>query len=148
MDRYLLDLESVPRELLALAWRDTTQLLVWDSPVYEQFFSLVRSLNSTLASSDRVRVLLGDPAIDWAQVHTPEELNPWMDRERSYFEILEREVLDKDRKALVLIGASHCMERTPREDFADEPTQQSWLVIFPRICGHPDWSYDAPEGSP
>jgi len=127
MDRYVLDLEDVPRAELARTWRDTTQLLVWDSPVYEAFFREVRELNEGLPREERVRVLLGDPPIDWAAVRTAGELEPWLDRESSYVEVLEREVLAKDRRALVLIGSSHCMKRTPSEDFVEQPSDRSWL---------------------
>ena len=126
-DRYLLDLEGVPPAELARTWRDTTQLLVWDSPVYEAFFTRVRRINEGLPPADRLRVLLGDPAIDWSLVHTAEELEPWLDREPSYLEVLQREVLEKDRKALVVIGSSHCMERTPSDGFAEAATDRSWL---------------------
>ncbi|QRN94682.1 hypothetical protein JRI60_37025 [Archangium violaceum] len=44
MDRYVAG-ESVPAEELRLAWRNTTQLLVWDSPLYEQFFTTVRDVS-------------------------------------------------------------------------------------------------------
>ena len=127
MDRYVLELEDVPSAELARTWRDTTQLLVWDSPVYEAFFTTVRERNADLAREERVRVLLGDPPIDWAQVRTAQELEPWLDRESSYVDVLEREVLAKDRKALVLIGSAHCMKRTAREGFAAETTDRSWL---------------------
>ena len=128
MDRYVLELEDVPRAELARTWQDTTQLLVWDSPVYESFFAAVRSLNADLDHEDRVRVLLGDPPIDWSRVNTPEELEPWLERESSYVDVLEQEVLAKGRKALVLIGSGHCMKRTPRDGFGAETTDRSWLA--------------------
>ncbi len=127
MDRYLLQLEDVPRDELALCWRDTTQLLVWDSPVYEAFFTSVRALNESLAAGERVRVLLGDPPIDWSVVDSASALEPWLEREGSYVDVLERGVLERDRKALVFIGSGHCLKRAARSGFVEEVTERSWL---------------------
>lgn len=127
MDRFLLELEDVPLAELQHAWRDTTQLLVWDSPVYENFFRQVHELNVGLPENERVRVLLGDPPIEWEHVTTPDDLNASYDREGSYVEILEREVLERDRKALVFIGASHLLMRDAATDFVAASTPRSWL---------------------
>ncbi len=128
MDQFLLELKAVDRASLAKAWRDTTQPLVWDSPVYENLVLRVRAQNEKLPPKDRVRLLLGDPPIDWSQVHSAEDLSPWLERESSYLTILEREVLSKHRKALVLIGAGHCLKRTENTAFAKEATDKSWLA--------------------
>jgi hypothetical protein len=40
-DRYVRG-EGVPVEQVRAIWRETGQLMVWDSPVYEQFFRTVR----------------------------------------------------------------------------------------------------------
>jgi hypothetical protein len=58
------------------AWRNTTQSPegTWDQPAYEQFFRTVRAVNWTLPPGQRMRVLLGDPPIDWSKVRTNREL--------------------------------------------------------------------------
>jgi len=127
MDRFLLGLEDVPPGELARAWRDTTQLLVWDSPLYEAFFRHVRALNEGRPRERRLRVLLGDPPIDWEAVREPAELDPWLDREASLLAVLEHEVLAHDHKALVLIGDAHVMQRDARNGFAAELPRNPWL---------------------
>src|SRR5258707_4850670 len=59
-------------------WRDTTQspLETWDSPVYEQLFRTVRGIN--WGRSRRIRVLLGDPPIDWAQVTSTADVRAFL----------------------------------------------------------------------
>src|SRR5262245_53618414 len=65
MDRFVRG-ESVPYSDLRHAWQDTTQPdPVWDAPMYEEFFTVVRDINKSLPPERRLRVLLGDPPFDW-----------------------------------------------------------------------------------
>jgi hypothetical protein len=38
-------------------WQDTTQLLVWDAPMYRELLVTVRDVNRTLPRDRRTRVL-------------------------------------------------------------------------------------------
>ncbi|MDQ6733539.1 MAG: ChaN family lipoprotein, partial [Nitrospirota bacterium] len=77
LDRYLLEGELVPQRLLRRVWDDTTRSvdLTWNSPVYEQFFDAVRSVNNGLAWAKRIRVVLADAPIDWTAVKTKKDLS-------------------------------------------------------------------------
>lgn len=69
MDSYILERKNVPWAQLSRAWLWTTQRgHAWREPIYPQFFAAVRAVNSKLAAGDRIRVLLGDPPIDWARI--------------------------------------------------------------------------------
>jgi hypothetical protein len=128
MDRYLAG-ESVPAEELRLAWRNTTQLLVWDSPLYEQFFTPVRDVNRTLPADKRLRVLLGDPPIDWEAIRRPEDFPPaYGYRDPDTFRLLEKEVLSQGRRALVIIGTAHLLRRDPIGDFQPRPLDKAGLA--------------------
>ena len=91
--------EEVPPEALRRVWQDTTQVeYEWDRPIYEEFFRTVRTVNASLARSRQLRVLLGDPPIDWDQVHTIDDLHKGMgDRDAHAVEVIRREVLSKNR---------------------------------------------------
>src|SRR5262245_23849898 len=59
--------QQVPYEELRKVWQDTTQrTTVWDRPIYEEFYRAVRDVNTKLPAERRLRVLLGDPPVDWA----------------------------------------------------------------------------------
>jgi hypothetical protein len=97
------------------AWRDHTcsALGPMDSANMERLFVAVRQANAALPKERRIRVLAGDPPIDWAKVRTRDELQKWLEqRDKSYAEIVEREVLAKGRRALLIIGGAH-LERGP-----------------------------------
>ena len=120
MDRYI-EGETVKKSELQKAWRDTTQFLVWDSPLYESFFRMVRDVNSKVPSNRRLRVLLGDPPIEWERVHTKEVFLKSFDRDPSMANIIQREVLAKKRKALFIAGGMHLIcERDPAEVITDQ----------------------------
>jgi hypothetical protein len=116
-DRYFLDLETVPREELDNIWLETTQREtgVWSNPIYRRFLEAVRALNERLSSSDRLRVILADPPIDWSTITTtsctdsePTCLEHWLTiRNRFFAQIVRREVLARRRSGLLIAGAFH-----------------------------------------
>ena len=79
------------------------------SGFFEQFFPLVRAINQKLPVTKHLRVLAGDPPIDWEKVKTSEEARGFLDRGPSIVSVMEKEVLSKHRKALMLFGTFHLM---------------------------------------
>lgn len=120
MDRYIAG-GTVRKSELQKAWRETTQFLVWDSPLYESFFRMVRDVNSKIPANRRLRVLLGDPPIEWERVRTKEDYIKFGDRDFMMASVVQREVLTKKRKALLIAGGMHLIcERDPAEVMPDE----------------------------
>jgi hypothetical protein len=110
IDRFILDLRPVNDADLRLVWRNTCEspIMTWDNPVYEQFFRRVRAVNWTLPPGQRIRVLLGDPPIDWSKITSPEQLASIVARRDSHpASVVERQVLAKGRRALVCYGEGH-----------------------------------------
>ena len=111
MDRFIRG-EDVPLAQLRRAWQDTTQHTVWDVPIFEEFFRAVRAVNATLPDARKLRVLLGDPPIDWNAVRTPADHFKWLGlRDRHAAELIQREVLAKQRRALVIYGGLHLQRK-------------------------------------
>ena len=112
VDRYIAG-ESVPIDSVRLAWRNTTQLLAWDSPLYERFYETVRALNTTRPRDRRLRIVAGDPPIDWSRTNRTEDIpRSYGFRDIETIGIIEREVLAKGRRALVIIGEEHVLRST------------------------------------
>jgi hypothetical protein len=130
-DRFLLELEPVAAADLAQIWRNTIGGRVyWDAPVYERFFRAVRAVNWRLAPERRVRVLLGDPAIDFSQIQgaadrgkVPTEAS----RDPFFAGVVEREVLAKGRRALLVAGGAH-MKRGLHP--TDDPSQPNLATLL------------------
>jgi outer membrane protein OmpA-like peptidoglycan-associated protein len=110
-DRYVAG-EQIPRERLKQIWENTTVVTgVWTAPVYEGFLAEVRALNATLPRTRHVRVVLGDPPIDWSVVRGPadEDMNDWRDAHFAW--AIEQHVMKKGRRALIWIGGAHISRR-------------------------------------
>src|SRR5215475_7702654 len=108
MDRYIAG-ETVARTELRQVWRNTTQVaMMLDAPIYERFFATVRAVNQTLPKQKQLRVLLGDPPIDWDAIKSRADLRPSMfDRDGHFVSVVEKEALAKGRKALLISGTAH-----------------------------------------
>lgn len=109
LDRYITG-EDVPFTEVQHVWRDTTvQQMCGSSGFYEQLYPLVRSLNQHLPSANRLRVVAADPPIDWNNIHSYQDLTPFFDRDGSIASVMEKEVLSRHRKALMLFGVFHLL---------------------------------------
>lgn len=110
LDRYISG-EEVPHEEIAAVWRNTTQVGCCDSGLIEQFFSEVRKVNQTLPRAKRIRVLVLDPPIDWNKVHSATDWAAFMDRDSFAASLIEREVFERKRKVLIIMGGMHLYRR-------------------------------------
>jgi hypothetical protein len=108
LDRYIAG-EDVPFTEVRKVWRNTTQPMCGTSGFYEQLFPLVRAINQKLPSGKRLRVLAGDPPIDWDQVKNPQDILKFFKRDDTITAVVVKEVLTKHRKALMLFGTFHLM---------------------------------------
>ena len=113
IDRYV-NGEDVPRDSLQLAWRNAAVPLAWDRPIYSDIYDAVRAINAKLSGSKRIRLIALDPPIEWKNVNKLEDFpRIWGYRDPVWFETLEREVLSKNRRVLVIAGGLHILRRDP-----------------------------------
>lgn len=107
----------VPPERLRSVWQNTTQpFATFDVPIYEEFFRAVRAVNAALPQQRRLRVILGEPPIDWDDIRTQDEAYSWLaGRDSHPAESIRREVIAKGRRALVIYGTYHLLRKRPKE---------------------------------
>jgi hypothetical protein len=131
-DRFVVAGEPVANAELAPVWRNTIGGGVyWDAPVYGQFFRNLRAVNWMLPPAQRVRVLLGDPAVDFAQVRTAadrDKVPTEEQRDPFYAGVVEREVLAKGRKALLIAGYPHLRRGLHPTDDPHQPNAATLLA--------------------
>jgi hypothetical protein len=108
LDRYISG-EDVPFTEVQKVWRKDGQPAPGASAFVEQFFPLVRAINQKLPPGRRLRVLAGDSPVDWDQIKSPEDVIRLVHRDASIASVMEKEVLSKHRKALMLFGTFHLM---------------------------------------
>jgi hypothetical protein len=115
MDRFIAGQPVADADLRAV-WRNTTQSprQTWDAPVYQQFYRTVRAVNWTLPPGRQIRVLLGDPPIDWAAVTGGSQIGALLaQRDAHAASVVEQQVLAKGRRALLCYGAAHLVHPGP-----------------------------------
>ena len=110
LDRYIAG-EDVPFTEVQKIWRNTTQEMCDWSGFYEQFFPLMRAINQKLAPEKRLRMLACDPPIDWELLKTGHR-HKLLSRDETIASVMEKEVLSKHRKALMLFGVFHLTHGT------------------------------------
>jgi hypothetical protein len=110
--------EAVSLDELRRVWRDHTCAALGprDSSNLEEFFATVRDVNRRLPPARRIRVLAGDPPIDWTRVRKKDDVSAWLaQRDTHYAHVVETEVLAKGLNALLIIGGVH-LDRGPLPD--------------------------------
>jgi hypothetical protein len=110
IDTFVVDSQPVAGTALRPVWRNTTQSPeeTWDAPAYEQIYRRVRAVNWTLPPARRIRVLGGDPPIDWPEITNSEQVLPFAVQRNAYpASVTEQQVLAKGRRALLFYGGGH-----------------------------------------
>jgi hypothetical protein len=104
LDRYISG-EYVPLAEVRRVWRDTSVSMCSVSGFYEILFPLIRRINERLSPEKRLRMLAGDPPLNWSEVKDQSEV--MLDRDANIATVMEKEVLSKHRRALMLFGTFH-----------------------------------------
>lgn len=109
---------DVPEATLRRAWEDTTNASpMCERPIYADYFRAVRALNASLPADRQVRVLLGEPPIDWDAIRSVDDVQKWIaERGRHATELIQREVLARKRRALVVYGDMHFRRKDLNEN--------------------------------
>jgi hypothetical protein len=108
--------DAAPYEQLHHAWHDTTQVQTIgprDGSI-PAIYRVVRELNATAKPPlRRIRILLGDPPIDWTAVQSAPDHRRWIEqRDIHGASVVKHEVLDRHRHALVVYGQGHLQRRS------------------------------------
>ena len=133
LDRYIAG-EDIPAAEVEKVWRNTTQPMCNTSGFFRQFFPLVRAINQNLPSERRLRVIAGDPPIDWDQIKSQKDMGTYddaNDRNQSIALVMEKEVLSKHRKALMLFGIYHLMHESADGGSQDRDAVQIYEKDYP-----------------
>jgi hypothetical protein len=111
MDRFVRG-ENVPFQVLRRVWDETTQTQAGIATAAPTIYTAIRNVNANLPPAQQLRVLLGDPPIDWDLVRSREDYDKWVIQRDTYpAEMIEREVIARRRRALVIYGQVHTQRK-------------------------------------
>jgi hypothetical protein len=119
IDRFLSG-EPVANHDLRPVWRDAFSWGAMDAPIYEQFFRTVRAINRTIPPARHIRVLLGDPPIEWQTVQDWRDIHPFLERDHHFAAVVDQEIVAHGYRALLLAGLLHFV-RTPAHTASHRP---------------------------
>ena len=115
--------DSVPPDSLRQIWQNTT--IANEIPVDDQLFRVVRSVNAALPRARQLRILLGDPPIEWNEVRDRSDYFKWFAMRDSYpAALIQLEVLAKQRRALLVYGQLHFQ----RQNVMSNLDMQDWRM--------------------
>jgi hypothetical protein len=120
--------DDVERAVLRRSWEDHTVANSLGAQA-EEFIRAVRAVNASLPEARRLRVLAGDPPIDWDNVASPQDNRRWIELRDSHpADLIRRQVLDRGRRALVIYGQGHLQRRQIVANY-DMSTWQAQTVV-------------------
>ena len=104
--------DDVPAAVLRRASLDHTVVGDGLGTHTAEFLDAVRAVNASIGGSKKLRVIAGDPPIDWSNVVTQADHQRWIDLRDSYpADLIRRQVIDRGRRALVVYGQMHLQRR-------------------------------------
>jgi len=120
--------EDVPMTVLRQAWENHTVANSLGTQAAE-FIQTVRAVNDPLNASRKLRVIAGDPPIDWDNVVFAQDHRRWIELRDSYpADLIRRQVLDRGRRALVIYGQGHLQRRSIVSNY-DMSTWQAQTIV-------------------
>lgn len=128
--------DEVADASLSQIWRNTTQPGPGLDRPWEEFFRAVREINASLPRARQLRILLGDPPIDWDAVHSMEDHRKWIEmRDVFPVDLIQREVLAKGRRALITYGQMHFQRKNILANYESEGLAQTVVSRLERTTG-------------
>lgn len=120
--------DDVPYNVLRRAWQDHTVANSIGVQA-EEMIRAVRTINVSLSDGTKLRVIAGDPPIDWDNIVYPQDHRHWIELRDSYpADVIRRQVIDRGHHALVIYGQGHLQRRQIVSNY-DMSTWQSQTVV-------------------
>jgi hypothetical protein len=107
--------ENVRLEQVQQAWRNTVGLVGAQSPLVESLYGAVRETNMKRRGKHQMRIICGDPDIDWGTVNDINTVNLYESRrDEWYAHVVQEQVLAKHHRALLIMGGMHFLRNSTK----------------------------------
>jgi hypothetical protein len=133
VDRYIAG-EAVPIEQVQRAWRSTLGLGP-PPPIYGDLYKKIRETNMRRRGRHQMRVLCGDPYINWSKVKTKDDIGPFLGhRDQWYAQVVKDEVLAKHHRAFLIAGSAHFL-REQGDGYIEPELRRAGAKTFVILAG-------------
>jgi len=133
VDRYIAG-EDIPIDQVQKAWRNMVGAIGPPSPVYASLYQAVREANMKRPGKHQMRVLCGDPYINWEKVENREDIEPYLSHRDEWFtQVVKEDVLAKHHRALLVMGWGHFLRgQGPNyiEPHLRKAGAKTYLIVF------------------
>ncbi len=120
LDSYIFG-EEVPINELRKVWRESTQCIerFGEATIYFELLQKIRTVNFSLSANNKIRVLGGDPPIDWEAVRSLDDYNKSNCQRNIYPAELAIEYgLNRSMKVLVIYAEYHITKTIDKTGFS------------------------------
>ncbi len=124
--------ENVDQQELYKLWRDHTSCMLnnSDNTGLIRFLKKVREINQN--SDKKIRVVAGDPDIDWAKTNCLQEFYKYLGkRDDFYANVVMAHVVKPKKKALIIMGNSH-FNKMKTESMVKKGTNNPVTFLLPK----------------
>jgi hypothetical protein len=119
---------------LAEAWLNTTVPNQISADI--EWFRQVRRINAARPPDRRLRILLGDPPIDWSAVRTRDDHFRWLAQRDSFpAAVIQTEIIGRGRKGLIVYGHLHFQRRNVQSNFEMNDWRAETIVSLVERAG-------------
>ncbi len=133
VDRYIAG-EAVSIEQVQRAWRSTLGLGP-PPPIYGELYKKIRETNMRRRGKHQMRVLCGDPYINWSKVKTKDDIGPFLGhRDQWYAQVVKDEVLAKHHRAFLIAGSAHFL-REQGDGYIEPELRRAGAKTFVILAG-------------
>ncbi len=134
VDRYIAG-EAVPVADVQRAWRSTLGLGP-PPPIYGNLYRVVRETNMRRRGKHQLRVLCGDPYINWASVKTNDDIGPFLGhRDQWYAQVVRDEVVAKHHRAFLIAGSNHFLRGAGYPNYIEPAFAAAGARTFVIVAG-------------
>jgi hypothetical protein len=120
--------DDIAQSVLRKAWEDHTVPNSLGVQA-EELIRAVRVVNASVAEPRKLRVVAGDPPIDWDHIASRGDHARWIELRDSYpADLVRRQVLERGRRALVVYGQGHLQRRQVATNYDMSAWQAQTLV--------------------
>lgn len=109
--------------------------------LYASLYLAVRETNLKQRGKHQIRILCGDPYIDWEKVKDREDIAPYLsNRDQWYAQVVKDEVLAKHHRGLLIMGGAHFLrggfpfpggqKQLSIEEQLREAGGRTYLIVF------------------
>ena len=158
LDRFIIG-KKVTLKDLRLLWRSTTQAhsTNFEKSVYLKLLKTIRAANKKLPKNNKIRVIAGDPPINWNNINSQNDYFPAItQRDVLPSELAIKYGIESSKKVLLIYGGEHLKMQSSGKDstywtipyYINKKYPGSVYTIGALISGnYPDLKFNVPVNS-